>query len=122
MGAWAHDFAFMTLPIFGLLLAAIFMFRPGFVLFDHMIFAMHSLSFAGLLLLTVLLADHFFGDAALLLLLLLPVHQYVHMRGVYGTGAAGTALRLGVLALTSATAFGIVLVGLVLLGLAALKA
>ena len=54
MGEWAHDFAFMTLPISALILSAMFMFRRRYVLFDHLIFTMHSMSFQGMLVTLVL--------------------------------------------------------------------
>jgi hypothetical protein len=119
MAAWAHDFAFLTLPIFGFILAAIFIFRRGYVLFDHMIFSMHSLSFAGLVILSAMLLGGMMGDSAWLLLWLVPVHQYFHLRGVYRTSIIGTALRLGVLAAAATTAFSIIMLALVLVGLAA---
>jgi len=120
MGSWAHDFAFLSLPIFGFLLAGVFMFRRGYVLFDHMIFSMHSLSFMGLVLILALALDRFVGDQAFQLLWLVPVHQFFHMRGVYGTGVAGTVIRLGVLAVVSSIAFTLIMLGLVLVGMAAL--
>ena len=47
---WSHQFAILMLPISALLLTGIFAFRKGVYVFDHLIFAMHSLSFQGLLL------------------------------------------------------------------------
>jgi hypothetical protein len=121
MADWAHDFAFLSLPIFGFTLAGIFVFRRGYVLFDHMIFAMHSLSFLGLVaLVTILLSQ--WTMAGLWLLCLVPVHQFFHLRGVYRTGIFGTLVRLSVLATATTIAFSFVLVGLVLAGMAALKA
>jgi hypothetical protein len=121
MGRWAHDFAFMTLPIWGFILAGLFMFRRSFVLFDHMVFSMHSLSVMGVILATALVLDHVWGDRGLALLWLVPVHQFFHMRGVYGTGVVGTLVRIGALASISTVAFAIMMLGLVLLGLAALR-
>jgi hypothetical protein len=122
MAGWAHDFAFMTLPIFGFILAAIFMFRRGTVLFDHMIFSMHSLSVMGLIILAAILLSSAIGDPAMQLLWLVPVHQFFHLRGVYGTSLIGTAFRLGLLAMLSTMAFSIVLLALVLVGVASLRA
>jgi hypothetical protein len=121
MGRWAHDFAFMTLPIWGFILAGIFMFRRGFVLFDHMVFSMHSLSVMGVLLMTAMVLDHVWGEKALMLLWLVPVHQFVHMRGVYGTSVVGTVARIAALATVSTVAFAIMMFGLVVLGLEALR-
>ena len=118
MGAWAHDFAFLSLPVFGLILAAIFMFRRGFVLFDHLIFSMHSLSFLGLLIILAMLASAWSGLSATAILWLVPVHQFFHMRGVYRTGIIGTLFRLSVLALAVTIAYALLMVPLVLVGLA----
>jgi hypothetical protein len=124
MAGWAHDFAFLSLPIFGFILAGIFMFRRGFVLFDHMIFSMHSLSFLGFIIILDMLADNLLpkhgGDG--LLLLLIPIHQFFHLRGVYGTGILGTLVRLGILATAASIAFVFISVGLAIVGLAALHA
>lgn len=118
---WGHRLAFLALPASALLLAAIFAFRRGFVLFDHLIFSMHSLAFVGLLVTLILL-----GNAAGLtglapVLLLIPVHLFFHMRGVYGTGIAGTLVRMAVLATLSMLVFSILLAGLVGLGLGSLE-
>jgi hypothetical protein len=120
MGDWAHDFAFLTLPISALILAMIFMFRRGFMVFDHLIFSMHSLSFQGLLFVTGAIAQWAIGNAAWFLLAASPVHLYSHMRGVYGTGRFGTLVRMAVLFTLSSMAFGIMVLGLIVVGLAAL--
>ena len=121
MGAWAHDFAFLTLPLSGLLLSLLFAFRRRFVLFDHLVFSMHSLSFQGLLFVGALMAQAAVGSSGLVLLWLSPVHLFAHMRGVYGTGVAGTLARMLVLAVLSSIAFGILMLGLVVVGLQSLK-
>jgi hypothetical protein len=119
MASWSHDFAFMSLPIYGLILAAIFIFRRGFVLFDHLIFSMHSLSFVGLLIIAVMLTGMVAQAPAAWLLLLAPVHQFFHLRGVYRTSIIGTLLRLGVLVTVATIAFALLMIPLVLVGLAA---
>ena len=121
MAAWAHDFAFLALPISGFLLSMIFLFRRRFVLFDHLVFSMHSLSFQGLLFVTALTGKALVGDAAMNLLWLSPVHLFVHMRGVYGTGKIGTLIRMSVLFLLSSVSFAVLMALLVLVGLAELK-
>jgi uncharacterized metal-binding protein len=86
-----------------------------------MVFSMHSLSVMGVLLMTAMVLDHVWGEKALMLLWLVPVHQFVHMRGVYGTSVVGTVARLAALATVSTVAFAIMMLGLVVLGLAALR-
>jgi hypothetical protein len=117
---WAHWFAILMLPIAGVLLSAIFAFRRGSYVFDHLIFAMHSLSFQGLLLSLAFLLS-MATPLAGWLLLAAPAHLFVHMRGVYRTGAAGTLARMAVLAAGSAVAFVGLLVALIMVGLAELR-
>jgi hypothetical protein len=109
------------LPISAFLLALIFVFRPGFVLFDHFIFSMHSLSFQGLLLSLFLVTDHVVPGAGFLVWAS-PLHLFVHMRGVYGTGTWGTLVRMAVLFCLTAVAFSLLLAALVIVGLQALRA
>ena len=122
MASWAHDFAFLSLPIYGLILAGIFIFRRSFVLFDHLIFSMHSLSFLGLLIIATMLLGTAASASTDGLLILAPVHQFFHLRGVYRTSIIGTALRLGVLVTLATIAFALLMIPLVLVGLAAVHA
>jgi len=117
----AHDFAFLMLPISAFLLALIFMFRRGFVLFDHFVFSMHSLSFQGLLISLFLVSEDVVPGAGLLVLAS-PLHLFVHMKGVYGTSTWGTLLRMAVLFCLSAVAFSLLLAALVIVGLQGLRA
>jgi hypothetical protein len=122
MGGWAHDFAFLALPVSALILTLLFMFRRGFVVFDHLVFSMHSLSFLGMLFVTFLALHAWVGDEASWLLLAAPAHLFFHMRGVYRTGKLDTLLRMGVLFVCSTVCSGLLVLGLVVLGLAALQA
>jgi Protein of unknown function (DUF3667) len=121
MGAWAHDFAFLALPFSALMLSLIFVLRRDLLLFDHLIFSMHSLSFQGLLVVACLGLQPWGGDEAWKLLFASPVHLFVHMRGVYGTSWLGTLIRMFILFVASSVAFAFLVMGLVLVGLAALK-
>ncbi len=121
MGAWAHDFAFLALPISGLILAAMFVFRRRFVLFDHLVFSMHSLAFQGLLFSTAMVVKMAVGDVAWWLVAASPVHLFAHLRGVYGTGKIGTLVRMAILFVVSSFAFGLLMLGLVVVGLEALN-
>ena len=121
MGEWAHDFAFMTLPISALILSAMFMFRRRYVLFDHLIFTMHSMSFQGMLVTLVLTLRGLTGGAIVYMLWLAPVHLFVHMRGVYQTSIIGTLLRMAVLFLVCSFVFALLMAALVVAGLASLR-
>ncbi len=100
MEGWAHRLAVMLLPASALVLGLLFAFRrPRVYLYDHLIFSMHSLSFMGLLvsvkdLIGVL---PFVGPLAGILFVGMPVHLFVHMRGVYRIGVFGTLVRMALL-------------------------
>lgn len=115
--SWGERFAFLMLPLSTLLLAAAFVHRRRFFLFDHVIFSLHSLSFMGLLLSLALVLPE---SLASLLFLIAPVHLFVHLRGVYRTSIVGTLLRM--LWLFIGTVFGVtfIVLGLVAVGLNAM--
>jgi Protein of unknown function (DUF3667) len=113
---WGHRFAVLMLPIAALILSGLFVFQRRFVVFDHLIFSMHSLSFQGVLLTFVFLFRGLTPFAGVLLLAA-PVHLFVHMRGTYGTSIAGTLLRMVLLFLTSFVAFTFLMLGLLWVGL-----
>jgi hypothetical protein len=117
MEHWSHRFAILMLPIAALLLSLIFALRRGIYVFDHLIFSMHSLSFQGLLLTWVFLLGTVASWSGWLLVIA-PVHLFVHMRGAYQTSVVGTLVRMAVLFQGSAFAFGALMAGLVLVGLA----
>ncbi len=118
MERWSERFAVLMLPIATLLMAALFAFRPGVYVFDHVIFVMHSLTFLALLLSTILILGSF-NAAAAVLLLAAPVHLFVHMRGVYRISIAGALTRMALLFVGSVAAFCLLILGLVLIGLSA---
>jgi hypothetical protein len=117
MGQWAHQFAILMLPIAALMLSVLFVFKRGVYVFDHLIFAMHSLSFQGLLLTAVFLVG-LGADWASWLLMLAPMHLFVHMRGAYRISNFGTLIRMSLLFIFSAAAFALLMAGLVVVGLA----
>src|SRR5581483_10021477 len=49
-GEWEHRAAIVMLPISALLLTLLFAFKRRFMVYDHLIFSMHSLTFCGLVL------------------------------------------------------------------------
>lgn len=113
---WAQRLAILTLPMSALLLGAMFFWRRGVYMFDHLIFSMHSLSFQGLLVSAMMLgelASGWFG----LLVLAAPVHLFVHLKGTYRLGVFGTLARMAGLFVSSVVGFMLILTGLVLIGL-----
>jgi Protein of unknown function (DUF3667) len=114
---WAQRLAVLALPLSALLLGLMFFWRRGVYLFDHLIFSMHSLSFQGLLLATIMLASLISGWFQLLFLIA-PVHLFAHLKGTYGLGVFGTLWRIAVLLVSSVIMLVLALSGLVMIGLA----
>jgi hypothetical protein len=114
-----HETAILFLPIFTLLLAGLFAFRRRFLIFDHAVFSMHSLSFMGLLfsVITILDVPGLARGVAGLLVLAAPVHLFFHLRATYATGVVGTLVRVVVLLAGSAGAVALLLLGDIALGL-----
>ncbi len=120
MEQWSERFAFLMLPLATAILSLLFVFQRQFFIFDHTIFALHSLSAAGLVLSGSFLLSPLIGDWSQILWLGLPVHLFVHMRGVYGTSVVGTLIRMFVLFLMSLIGFAFIMVGLVWVALSGL--
>jgi hypothetical protein len=114
---WAQRFAVLMLPIAALMLSVLFVFKKGVYVFDHLIFSMHSLSFQGLLLTAVFLLSLWIGWGSALLWIA-PIHLFFHMRSAYRISIIGTLIRMSLLFLGSSVAFGILVAGLVLVGIA----
>ena len=113
MEQWSERFAFLMLPLAAGLLSLLFVFQRRFFVFDHTIFALHSLSAAGLILTAWLLTRITIGGWAQLLWWGLPVHLFAHMRGVYQTSILGTLIRMFLLFIGSMFGFAVIMVGLV---------
>jgi len=119
--SWLHEIPIVFLPIATLLLGLVFVRDRRFVLFDHAIFSMHSLSFMGLLFtLTTLMEIGPLSSVTGLVGMAAPVHLFLHLRGVYGTSVAGTLARMFLLAVLSLVAVVLLMVGTVGLGLSAM--
>ena len=117
IGPWVERATLLMLPIAALTSKLLFLGRRAPVaLFDHVIFAMHSLSFAMLLLAAVIVAKLWWSEAALLLLLF-PVHAFRHLRGAFGGGRLATATRVFLLLGGELCGFGSIVVLLALVGL-----
>ena len=118
MRDWAERFTFLMLPIAGVLLWLLYLPQRKFSFYDHMIFAIHSLSFTILVLIAIILGDALLGDGPEVLLALLPVvHLFRHMRGVYGSSIAGALLRMALLGIGSMIWFVILATALTAVGL-----
>jgi len=119
---WSERFAFLMLPLAAALLSLLFAFDRRFWLFDHLIFAMHSLAFQGLLLVVFFLSSRALpGGIAGWILAAAPIHLFKHMKGVYGTSTAGTLLRMALLFAGSAVGAALLGLGLLWVGLASVE-
>lgn len=116
LATWAQRLSILALPLSAMLLGMMFFWRRGIYMFDHLIFSMHSLSFQGLLLSVIMLGEQL-TSAFALLILASPVHLFFHLRGTYGLGVFGTLTRMMLLLIGSSIAFGLLMLGLVLIGL-----
>lgn len=113
---WGHRFAILMLPIAAAMLSVLFLFKRGIYVFDHLIFAMHSLSFQGLLL-TVIFLGSLMSGLFWWLLWLMPVHLFAHMKGTYRSHTLSTLVRMWLLFIGSSFAVGFLLLGLLIIGL-----
>jgi hypothetical protein len=121
MREWGERFAFLLLPLAALSLRLLFATRRDLTLYDHLVFTMHSLSFAGLVWVTMQVLDEILGLPARLLVLVLPVHLFVHMRGVYHTAIFATLARMAALFVFSMLIFVLLLASLALVSIGTLE-
>lgn len=117
MEQWSERFAFLMLPLAAGLLSLLFVFQRQFFVFDHTIFSLHSLSAAGLIFSVSFLLKAMIGPLGDVVLLALPVHLFVHMRGVYGTSVIGALVRMALLFAFSLIGFGLIVSALVVTAL-----
>jgi hypothetical protein len=117
---WGNRVAVLMLPIAALMLSVLFLFKKNVYVFDHLIFTMHSLSFQGLLISAMFVAG-IWVDQAWWGLWLSPVHLFFHMRGAYRSRTITTLIRMFLLFIGSSVAFGLLMAGLLLIGLATVK-
>lgn len=114
---WSERFTILMLPIAGCMLWLLYLVPRRVSLYDHMIFFIHSLCFTSLVIMTLFLLQRAPATVTVSLLLLLPVHLFMHMRGVYRSSVVGTLLRMGLLAMGSILAILVLLLGLAAVGL-----
>jgi hypothetical protein len=117
-----HETGILFLPVFTLLLGALFAFRRRIFLFDHAIFSMHSLSFMSLLFTLTTIIGPVAGLHGLagLLMLAAPTHLFCHLRAVYATSLGGTLARVVLLLVLSSVSVAILLFADIALGLYAI--
>lgn len=91
----ASSYAFLLMPISLPFLWLLFMFRRQFVMFDHAVFSLYSLSFMCLLLMLIAILSRFefVAIASLLFAFVPPIHMFTQLRGAYSLGFIGAFWR-----------------------------
>ncbi|NPD67122.1 DUF3667 domain-containing protein [Lichenicola cladoniae] len=114
---WSERFTILMLPIASCILWLLYLVPRRVSLYDHTIVSIHSLCFASLVIMTLFLLRETPIPFSSLLLLVLPVHLFLHMRGVYRSSVFGTLIRMALLAVGSTVAVMVLLLGLAVVGL-----
>ncbi len=118
----AYKFAWVLIPFSLPFMWLLFPFSRRFTLYDHAVFVTYSLCFVSLFGIALsLLRSTAIGMNALIVLamILTPVHMYKQLRGAYGIGRIGAAVRTLLMFLAANMAivfFGTLLIGLGLVG------
>jgi hypothetical protein len=117
----AYKYAFLLVPLSLPWLWMLFFWKRGVRMYDHAVFALYSLSFMCLLVITVrLLVAGGIDNPALLgvLIGLAPlVHMFAQLRGAYAIGTFGALWRTGTLAIAAIVTLAIYASLIVVLGL-----
>lgn len=85
----AYKLSFLLAPLSLPFIALLFLWKRGVTLYDHVVFALYSLSFASILFLLLPFLGQWTWTNWLvtpLLLLGLPVHTFFHLKGAYALG------------------------------------
>jgi hypothetical protein len=118
----AYKFAWALIPFSLPFMWLLFPFSRRFTLYDHAVFVTYSLCFVSLFGIVLSLSGTLGIAAGTLMLIasvLVPLHLYKQLRGAYGIGRIGAALRMVLLfvgANVALIAFALLLVGLGLVG------
>lgn len=119
---WSHRLALVLLPIVALALATVYPRRRGLYFYDHLLVAMEVMSFTFLVNAPAFLlpapAGFWWAGAVALWT---PVNLFQILRGGYGSSLAGAAAKTAAVWLLSATAFALLLLGLLFLTLSQLR-
>jgi hypothetical protein len=118
MFGWAHRLAVLLLPIVGLSLALVYVNKRQYFIYDHLLVATNLLSFSFLANALGLILPHavqasYFG----ILSIWVPINLFQTLRGGYGSSIVGALLKTFIVWMMSVTAFGFLVVGLMLLTL-----
>ena len=115
---WAHQFALLSVLVLAPIVALLF--RRRFF-FDHQIFALHSLSFQGTIFVLALAVRATGIPRSDLVFLAIPVHVFFHLRGAYRLTYWGAGWRTVAMLIGETIGFTLIMIGLLLVGLAATR-
>ena len=94
MFTWGHRVAFLLLPIVGLTLALVYLNRPGYFIYDHLLVAMNFLSFVFLANAPGFLLPGWWAFAWFIAVALwAPVNLFQTLRGGYGSSRIGAGFK-----------------------------
>jgi hypothetical protein len=113
MFTWGHRAAILLLPIVGLALAAAYLNKRRFFIYDHLLVAMNFLSFVFLAnAVGLVLPPPLMGWWLGLVALWTPVNLFQTLRGAYGSSLIGAGLKTLFVWTTASLAFIVLLTGL----------
>lgn len=113
----AHKFAWVIIPISLPFVWLMFAWRREYGLYDHAVFVMYSLC-AVMLLLVAMALIAATGVPTEPALLLIPIHQFLHLRGAYRVSRLGAAWRTAWLQLSAGIVLTLFALGLAASGIA----
>ncbi|MEZ6022183.1 MAG: DUF3667 domain-containing protein [Hyphomonadaceae bacterium] len=117
----AYKFSFLLIPISLPFIALLFLWKRGVTLYDHVVFALYSLSFVSILFVALVLAGQvswLAWTAPAAVLLGIPVHTFFHLKGAYALGWWSALWRTVFMLAFAIISLGIFLIAIVILGLA----
>ena len=129
----AYKLSFLLIPLSLPTLWLLFAFRRGVHTYDHVVFALYSLSFMSMLFVVIALiakidptagahlsgaTTGISGGIAGALIFAVPVHMFAQLKGAYRLGVGGALWRTAVLLLSSMVTLGIFAALIVVVGLA----
>ena len=117
----AYKFSFLLIPLSIPFVALLFLWRPGFTLYDHGVFVLYSLTAMSILFMVVsVLAPLWNGFAvagALLITFGVPVHMFAQLKGAYGLSWFSAVWRTVLLLVFASIALLLFVAAIVALGL-----
>lgn len=117
----AYKFSFLLIPISLPFIALLFLWKKGVTFYDHVVFALYSLSFASLAFVFMTLVGGYGWlrwIVPTLLLIGLPAHMFFHLKGAYALGWFSALWRTFFLMFFSIISLTIFFFVIILLGFA----